>query len=67
MNVAKEKTAETLKSLAVHSRFKTSYVSFRRLTPGRSPCIPRHFVLIYAKRKKKSRHFDAINPDAINP
>jgi hypothetical protein len=39
---AKVKTAETLKSLAVHSRFKTSYVSFRRPTPGRPPRIPRH-------------------------
>ena len=54
---AKEKTAETLKSLAVHPRFKTSYVSLSPADPWTSASHPPAFVFIYVEREKKSRYF----------
>jgi hypothetical protein len=46
-----KKNAETLKSLAVHPRFKRLMSSFRRPNPGRPPRIPRLSLRFTLKRK----------------
>ena len=47
----KKETAETLKSLAVHSRFKRLMSRFHRPNSGRPPLIPRLYLTFTLKRK----------------
>lgn len=61
---AKEKTAETLKSLAVHPRFKTSYVSLSPADSWTSALHPPAVFYIYAQQEKKSSHFSGHYPAA---
>jgi hypothetical protein len=46
----KKKTTKTLKSLAVHPRFKTSYITLSPADPWTSASHPPAFLYLYAER-----------------